>query len=144
MIRFFEEERAEVEYTYQLAGGIENIGRLTTTLKRTEGAWLIDHGRLIEGASVLWDTDPVVEHRPPDPPTPTEARRNNVTGRVAMEILVRRDGSTEVVAVLEALPHGCTEAAIESAHQWRWKPALRNGEPVEATGTIWVSFGEKK
>ena len=25
------------------------------------------------------------------------------------------------------------EAAIESAQQWRWKPALRDGEPIEAT-----------
>jgi uncharacterized protein (TIGR02246 family) len=143
MIRFFERDRAEVEYTYQLTGGVENIGRIGTTFTQRDGLWLIDHARLIEGASVLWDTDPVVEYRPPDPPTPAEARQNNVTGRVVMEILVRRDGSTEVVRVLEAVPHGCTEAAIESAKQWRWKPALRNGEPIEATGTIWMSFGEK-
>jgi uncharacterized protein (TIGR02246 family) len=144
MIRFFEVDRAEVEYTYQLKGSIERIGRVATTLARVERRWLIDHGRLIEGASVLWDTDPVVEYRAPDPPSPAEARRNNVSGRVVMEILVRRDGSTEVVGVLEALPYGCTEAAIESANHWRWTPALRNGEPVEATGTIWVNFGEKK
>jgi uncharacterized protein (TIGR02246 family) len=144
MIRFFEKDRAEVEHTYQLTGGVANIGRLGTTLTRTDGEWLLDHARLIEGAGVLWDTDPVVEFRPSDPPIPEEARANNVTGRVLMDILVRRDGSTEVVKVLEGLPHGCTEAAIESARKWRWRPALRGGEPVEATGTIWVSFGTAK
>ncbi len=144
MIRFAGNDRAEVEHTYQLTGGVAHIGRIGTTLTRTDGEWLIDHARLIEGASVLWDTDPVVEYRPADPPIPEEARVNNITGRVLMDILVRRDGSTEVVKVLEGLPHGCTEAAIESAQEWRWQPALREGEPIEATGTIWVSFGAPK
>ena len=82
-----------------------------------------------------------VEFSPPDPPYPPEARAAGVTGRVLLEILVLRDGSTEVVEVLKDLPHGCTDVAIATARQWRWRPALRNGSPVEATGTIWVSFG---
>jgi len=144
MIRFFAADRAEVEHTYQLTGGIENIGRFATTLTRVDGAWLIDHARLIEQASMLWDTDPVVEFNPPQPATPTEARANQITGRVLLDILVRRDGTTEVAKVLEGLPHGCTEAAVDHARQWRWKPAMRDGKPVEATGTIWVDFGEEK
>jgi uncharacterized protein (TIGR02246 family) len=144
MIRFAGADRAEVEHTYQLTGDVEHIGRIGTTLTLLDGVWLIDHARLIEGASVVWDTDPVVQYRPDDPPIPEEARQNNISGRVLMDILVRRDGSTEVVKVLEGLPFGCTEAAIESAMEWRWQPALRDGEPVEATGTIWVSFGAPK
>jgi uncharacterized protein (TIGR02246 family) len=144
MIRFFQDERAEVEYTYQLKGGVDNIGRFSTTFTQTEGEWLIDHAMLIEGASVLWDTDPVVEFRPPEPPLPPEAKANKVSGRVLLGIIVRRDGTTEVVKVLQGLPHGCTEAAVENARQWRYKPALREGQPIEATGTIWVNFGEEK
>lgn len=144
MIRFFEKDRAEVEHTYELTGTLAHIGRLATTLTRVDGEWLIDHARLIEGASMLWDTDPVVEHSPPEPPLPPEARAKQVSGRVLLDILVRRDGSTEVVKVLESLPYGCTEAAIENARQWRWKPALLEGQPVEATGTIWIRFGEEK
>jgi uncharacterized protein (TIGR02246 family) len=144
MIRFFATDRAEVEYTYQLTGGIENVGRIATTLTRVDGVWLIDHARLIEQASMLWDVDPVVQFNPTQPATPPEARANGISGRVLLDILVRRDGTTEVVKVIEGLPHGCTEVAIEHARQWRWKPALREGEPVEATGTIWVDFGKEK
>ncbi len=142
MMRFYDEDRAEAEHTYQLTGSIEHVGRIATTLTRTEEQWFIDHARLIEGAGMLWDTDPVVEFRPPEPPIPLAARENNVTGRVLLEVLIGLDGSTEVVEVLEGLPHGCTEAGIDHARQWRWKPALREGKPVESTGTIWVSFGE--
>jgi uncharacterized protein (TIGR02246 family) len=144
MIRFFAADRAEVEYTYQLTGAIESIGRIATTLTRVEGTWLIDHARLIEQASMLWDIDPEVQFNPSQPATPPEARARQISGRVLLEILVRRDGTTEVVKVLEGLPHGCTETAIEHARQWRWKPALRAGKPVEATGTIWVDFGKEK
>ncbi len=47
-------------------GALENIGRFSTTFTQAEGEWLIDHAMLIEGASVLWDADPVVEYRPPN------------------------------------------------------------------------------
>jgi uncharacterized protein (TIGR02246 family) len=144
MIRFFQEGRAEVEYTFQLTGGVESIGRFSTTFTQTDDEWLIDHAVLIEGASVLWDTDPVVEFRPLEPALPPEAKANNVSGQVLLGIIVRRDGTTEVVKVLQGLPHGCTEAAVENARLWRYKPALREGQPVEATGTIWVNFGEAK
>ncbi len=144
MIRFFATDRAEVEHTYQLTGAIENIGRIATTLTRVDGVWLIDHARLIEQASMLWDTDPVVQFNPPQPETPPEARTNQISGRVLLDILVRRDGTTEVAKVVDGLPHGCTEAAVEHARQWRWKPAMRDGKPVEATGTIWVDFGKEK
>jgi uncharacterized protein (TIGR02246 family) len=144
MIRFFQEDRAEVEYTYQLTGGAESIGRFSTTFTQKDDLWLIDHAMLIEGASVLWDTDPVVEFRPLEPPLPPEAKVNNVSGQVLLGIIVRRDGTTEVVKVLQGLPYGCTDVAVENARLWRYKPALRDGQPVEATGTIWVNFGESK
>jgi hypothetical protein len=34
----------------------------------------------------------------------------------------------------------CVEAAKENAKLWRWKPALKNGKPVDALGIITVTF----
>lgn len=56
-----------------------------------------------------------------------------------LEILVRLDGSTEVVRVLKSLPY-CVEAAKENAKLWRRKPALKEGQPTEAYGVITVKF----
>ncbi len=55
------------------------------------------------------------------PATPPEARANQISGRVLLDILFRRDGTTAVAKVTDGLPHGCTEAAVEHARQWRWK-----------------------
>ncbi len=86
------------------------------------------------------DTEPVLLYKPPSPPYPKEARNAGTTGEVVARILVRLDGSTEVVEVIEGLPHGCTAAAISNAALWTWEPATKNGRPVEAVGVIVVSI----
>ncbi len=144
MIRFFGPDRAEVDQAFELKGSVEKIGRISTTMTKKSGRWLIDHSRVFGGASRIWDTDPVLIHQAPDPPYPPEAEKNNVKGRVVLDILVRLDGSTEVVEVLETLPFGCLEAALENIRQWRWTPALKDGEPVEASGVVWVCFPPEK
>ena len=56
-----------------------------------------------------------------------------------LRVLVKLDGSTEVVSVVKPLPH-CVDAAVASAKRWRWKPALKGGKPVEAFGIITITF----
>jgi protein TonB len=86
-----------------------------------------------------WDSDPVPIYEPPSPPYPATARERMVQGEVILQVLVKLDGSTEVVRVIKSLPF-CVEAAKENARHWRWKPALKNGKPVEALGIITVEF----
>lgn len=86
-----------------------------------------------------WDIEPVPIYQPPDPPYPPMAREKMVAGEVILQVLVKLDGSTEVVRVVKSLPY-CVEAAKENAKLWRWKPALKNGKPVEALGIITVTF----
>lgn len=87
-----------------------------------------------------WDIEPVVVYKPPDPEYPRTAREKMVSGEVILEVLVKRDGSTEVVGVIKSLPYGCVETAKENARRWRWKPALKEGKPVDAYGIITVTF----
>jgi outer membrane biosynthesis protein TonB len=62
-----------------------------------------------------------------------------VSGEVILQVLVKLDGSTEVVGVIKSLPY-CVDTARENPKLWRWKPALREGKPVEALGIITVTF----
>lgn len=87
-----------------------------------------------------WDIEPILVFKPNDPPYPPSAREKMVSGEVILRVLVKLDGSTVVDGVIKSLPHGCVEAAIENAKLWRWKPALSEGEPVEAFGIITVTF----
>ncbi len=86
-----------------------------------------------------WDIEPVPIYKPLSPTYPSVAREKMVAGEVILQVLVRLDGSTEVVRVIKSLPY-CVDAAKENARLWRWKPALKNGKPVEALGIITVTF----
>jgi len=44
--------------------------------------------------------------------------------------------------VERALGKGLDEKAIEAVKQWRFRPAMKDGEPVAIRATIEVSFGK--
>jgi TonB family protein len=76
----------------------------------------------------------------PKPAYTDEARRLRVEGEVVLEVFFGASGSLRVLRVLEGLGHGLNEAAIEAAEQIRFKPARRNGAPMDHTGTLRVVF----
>lgn len=86
-----------------------------------------------------WDVDPLLIVEGPRPAYPAKAREQRITGEVVLQISVAVDGTTEVLRVLHSLPH-CVQAAIDTARHYRWKPALKDGKPVEAIGILMVRF----
>lgn len=88
-----------------------------------------------------YDVEPRLIYEPPEPPYPETARRRRVTGEVMLQVLVKLDGSTEVLRVIKSGCRACVETARRHALRYRWKPALKDGKPVEAIGVIRVSFG---
>lgn len=69
-----------------------------------------------------------------------EARRRGVEGDVALEIVVRRDGSVGNVRVLQALGSGLEQRAVEAVRQWRFTPATRYGAAVDVVVEVSVGF----
>ncbi len=51
-----------------------------------------------------------------------------------------RAGELRVLRVIGGLGHGLDEAAVEAAEKIRFKPARRNGQPVDHTATLRVLF----
>lgn len=77
-----------------------------------------------------------------DPVYPETARRRLVEGHVILQAIVKRDGTVGDIEVLRAIPSGLgfIESAIEAASQWRYEPALLDGEPIDVYFTIFVNF----
>jgi protein TonB len=75
----------------------------------------------------------------PSPIYPKEAAEKHVQGTVRLEILVSRDGAVKEVNLLSGDPV-LVAAAIDAVRQWRYKPILLNGQPVEAVTTVDVIF----
>ncbi len=69
-----------------------------------------------------------------------EARKAKYEGTVILETIVRRDGTVEVVRVTRSLGYGLDDKAIEAVIQWRFRPGMRNGEPVDVALKIEVNF----
>ena len=49
----------------------------------------------------------------------------------------------DVVRVARSLPFGLDEKAIEAVTQWRFRPGMRNGEPVDVKLKIEVNFNRR-
>lgn len=62
-------------------------------------------------------------------------------GTVVLAILVRADGTVAQIQVRVASGHeGLDAAAVSAARRWRFRPATRDGVPIEAWAVIPVRF----
>lgn len=84
------------------------------------------------------DTSHVLE-RPVQPSYPMLARQMKVQGAVILQALISTDGTIQDLKVLSG-PAILASAAQEAVRQWRFKPYLQNGTPVETEAKITVNF----
>jgi TonB family protein len=75
-----------------------------------------------------------------DPEYSEEARQAQHQGTVVLQALVRRDGNVDVVNVVRSLGFGLDQNAIEALKHWRFRPATRNGQPIDFTLNVEVRF----
>lgn len=114
-----------------------------------------------EGADEGTSTQAVVEVGPKpvrfvEPEYTREARRRKVRAEVVVEVLVDETGRVQETEVVErylfaedeehrervaTLGYGLEEAAVAAAERWLFRPARRNGEPIQSYTTLTFSFG---
>jgi protein TonB len=70
---------------------------------------------------------------------PALARRARIEGTVKLQAVIGKDGSVDQVEVLSGHPV-LAQAAQEAVKQWKYKPTLLNGEPMEVITTIEMVF----
>jgi len=73
------------------------------------------------------------------PSYPPLARQARVQGPVVLEAVISQDGSIEDLRVISGHPMLVT-AAVEAVKQWRYRPYLLNGQPVEVQTQVQVNF----
>jgi uncharacterized protein len=76
----------------------------------------------------------------PEPSYTTKAQQRAVEGIVYVRILVGQDGAVKKVRVLRGLPYGLSYQATDAAFQLRFKPATKDGQPVEFWQTVQIEF----
>jgi TonB family protein len=76
----------------------------------------------------------------PRPDYTDEARKLRLEGEVLVRVLFAASGQISIVELVHGLGHGLDESAIRAAQQIRYKPALREGKPVDSTATVHIVF----
>jgi TonB family protein len=76
----------------------------------------------------------------PKPEYTEEARKLKLEGEVLLRVLFTAGGEARVMEVTRGLGHGLDESATRAAQQIRFKPALRDGQPVDSTATVHILF----
>ncbi len=77
--------------------------------------------------------------KPPVQYTP-EARQMKVEGDVVLRVTFLANGQVVVDRIVRGLGHGLDEEARRVAQHIRFRPATRDGHPVDLTTTITISF----
>jgi protein TonB len=83
-------------------------------------------------------TQGMVIHRV-QPTYPPLARTARVQGSVVLAAIIGKDGTVQNLHVMSGHPL-LTQAALDAVKQWRYKPYILNGEPVEVDTQITVNF----
>ena len=97
-------------------------------------------GRAMRSLETGSATTPVEILYKPQPNYTQEARGLKLEGEVLIEVMFRANGQLQVLQVVRGLGHGLDESGVEAANKIRFKPALRNGSPVDSTAIVHVEF----
>jgi TonB family protein len=76
----------------------------------------------------------------PDPEYSEEARKEKYQGTVVLWLVIGADGLPKQMRVQRSLGMGLDEKAMEAVKKWRFKPAMRNGQPVPVQVNVEVNF----
>jgi len=75
-----------------------------------------------------------------EPQYSEEARKERVSGIVILEVVIDKSGTVRDAVVLKPLPFGLDQAALDAVKQWKFRPAMMNGEPVDVIFNLTVNF----
>jgi protein TonB len=87
-------------------------------------------------------SEPIVEAQlisriePRYPPLPLQLKKE---GTVVLHAIIGRDGRINALEVVSGSPF-FVQAALDAVRQWRYRPTMLNGEPVEVETSITVIF----
>jgi TonB family protein len=85
-------------------------------------------------------TTPVEIVQKPKPDYSAEGRALKIEGEVRLDVLFTASGQVRVIRVVQGLGHGLDEQAVRAAEKIKFKPAQRQGQPVDSTATLHIIF----
>src|SRR5215472_2008840 len=114
-----------------------NMPNLTSAI----GSWTIRFAELkADDASAQGDISSPEPVKKVDPVYPASLLHDRVEGVVVLHAIIRSDGTVGDVRVLEGFNDELDANARNALQQWRFRPGLRNGVPVDVEAVVRVPF----
>jgi protein TonB len=73
------------------------------------------------------------------PKYPEDAKQARIEGDVLLTAIIATDGSVQQLDVKSGHPL-LASSAIQAVMQWKYRPTLLNGQPVEVVTSIHINF----
>ena len=73
------------------------------------------------------------------PQYPPEAKNAKIQGTVVLSVVISDSGNVENIRVVSG-PNELQQSAIDAVRQWKYKPYLLNGDPIEVKTTINIIY----
>jgi TonB family protein len=76
----------------------------------------------------------------PNPPFSDEARRAKYRGTAVLSLSVDKTGQVRNVRIVRPLGMGLDQKAVEAVSTWQFRPATKDGEPIDTRIDVEVAF----
>jgi TonB family protein len=112
-------------------------------LTSATGSWVLNFAELNSIDNPARDTGDIsspVPVRKVDPKYPPTLMNEHVEGEVVLYAIIRRDGSVDSIQLLKGVDPQLDQNAMEAFSRWKFRPATRNGVPVELETVVHIPF----
>ena len=113
-------------------------------LNSATGSWILNFSELrmnSEGprlvSSVVSAPGPLRKIDPKYPPT---LMNEHVEGEVVLYAVIRRDGSVDSIQLVRGIDEQLDANAMEALSQWKFRPATKQGTPIELEAIVHIPF----
>jgi len=113
-------------------------------LNSATGSWILNFTELHvdpegprSGSPDITGPSPV---RKVDPRYPPTLMSEHVEGEVVLYAVIRRDGSVDSIQLVRGIDEQLDQNAMNALSQWKFRPASRQGEPVELEAIVHIPF----
>lgn len=112
-------------------------------LNSATGSWILNFTELRVSSDVPAATGELSGPSPihkVDPKYPPTLINEHVEGEVILYAVIRRDGSVDSIQVVHGIDEQLDANAMNALSQWKFRPATRNGVPVELEAIVHIPF----
>lgn len=131
---------ASAGFGHGVVGGTGQPGSHGTVAKGGFGSDMYGSGSAPAARAQQPTATPIVVLAKPLPTYTAEARQLRIEGDVTLQVRFAADGEVQVLRVISGLGHGLDEQAKIAAEHIRFRPATKDGRPVDEVSIIHVTF----